>query len=90
MTDRPPAGDAEMERAIRSWQENPPRRSHHQRQQVARREVERLNRERRRVSRPWHHHPAARIAFILGALVVAGIVAYVFVDGVTAVTGGNP
>jgi hypothetical protein len=55
-------------------------------QQVARREDERLNRERRRVARPWRYR-LARILLILGALIVAGIMAYLFVDGITAVTG---
>jgi hypothetical protein len=53
-------------------------------QQVARREDERLNRERRRLARPWRHDSLVRIAIILGGLLLAGFVAYCLVDWLTA------
>lgn len=79
MTDRP----------SRPWQEQPLRRP--AMQQVARREDERPNRERRRVSHPLRYR-LARTALIVVGLAVLGLVAYLVVDALTAVgpIGGRP
>lgn len=90
MTTRPPAGDTDIEREFRSWQENPPRRRY---QAIARQEQERLNRERRRISRPWWRCGVARVAGWAFWLLAVGVVAYYLADWLTAgavPAGGMP
>jgi hypothetical protein len=52
-------------------------------QQVARREDERLNRERRRLAHPWRHRLFTAAIWAMG-LLAAGLVAYFFVGWLTA------
>lgn len=65
----------------RPWQEQPLRRP--QMHQVARREDERLNRERRRLARPWRHRLFTAAIWAMG-LLAAGIAAYFLVGWLTA------